>query len=462
MLNYLPKYFTTKAILLYIVLLIFNFFIFGSSSLPAIWIAFGLVTVISFFHFTNLLTKRWRFISEKSFIEHLFIIAITIRIIWVLFSYFFYDNMTGKPFEFGATDTLWYHKRAKDFMDSPFSYLRIAEPSNSGYIIYLSIIYNIFGVNILIPRLIKALISAYTCIIIYRLATRNFGIKAGRIAGIISMLMPNLIYYCGLHLRETEMVFLLVFFAERTDFALRKYRLSIKHIIIPFLLLILLFFFRTVIGGVAVLSLLSTITISSNRIVKWHKRVMFGIVAILFAAFLFGSKISKQVEKYWGERDTNQTISMQDRTKKAGGNKYAKYGTSTIFIPFILPAPFPTMVFIDKQENIMLLNGTYYARNIYAFFVILAFVLLTKRKSLRNHILILTILIGYLLVIASSGFALAERFHMPIVPFLIIFASYGITQMNNRSRKYYIPYLILIAVIIVGWNWFKLAGRGYI
>jgi hypothetical protein len=59
-----------------------------------------------------------------------------------------------------------------------------------------------------------------------------------------------------------------------------------------------------------------------------------------------------------------------------------------------------------------------------------------------------------------SGFALSERFHLPAVPFLLILASYGINKFNKSTKRYYITYLLVVSVLIIAWNWFKLAGRG--
>jgi hypothetical protein len=64
--------------------------------------------------------------------------------------------------------------------------------------------------------------------------------------------------------------------------------------------------------------------------------------------------------------------------------------------------------------------------------------------------------------LAQSSFALSERFHLPALPFLIILAAYGITNINYKNHKYYIPYLLLIGIIIIAWNAFKLAGRGIV
>jgi hypothetical protein len=39
-------------------------------------------------------------------------------------------------------------------------------------------------------------------------------------------------------------------------------------------------------------------------------------------------------------------------------------------------------------------------------------------------------------------------------------AAYGMTQAGKKERKWYIPFLVLIVFAAIGWNWFKLAGRG--
>ena len=127
----------------------------------------------------------------------------------------------------------------------------------------------------------------------------------------------------------------------------------------------------------------------------------------------------------------------------------------------MLFAPFPTLV-NTQQENLMMLSGAFYTRNVYVFFVLIALIMMYRRRMLRNHVLIISFLLSYMAVLASSGFALSGRFHLPAIPFLLVFAGYGITQMNNKNIKYYVPYLIVISLVIIGWNWFKLAGRGMI
>ena len=81
------------------------------------------------------------------------------------------------------------------------------------------------------------------------------------------------------------------------------------------------------------------------------------------------------------------------------------------------------------------------------------------KKKWRDYLLVGSFTISYLLVIALSAFAWAERFHLPTVPFELMLGAFGITQMTNKSKKYYNFYLIFVFCIVVGWSWFKLAGR---
>ena len=256
MLHYFPKYFTTKAIALYIIVLMIIPMAFSGYGMSWLWIMFGVVEVTSFFYFTNILTKRWAEYSERTFLRQLFITAFVIRVVWVVFSYFFYISMTGKMFEFEAADSIFYHESgllgASSMRNGTFNIVEFmsgVELSDRGYPFYLSLIYYITGDSIIVTRLIKALIGAFTCILIYRLTKRTFDNPAiARIAGILCMLMPNLIYYCGLHLKEIEMTFLIILFLERTDYVIRSQRYNFINISLPILAASLLFFFRTVIG----------------------------------------------------------------------------------------------------------------------------------------------------------------------------------------------------------------------
>ena len=103
MLSYFPKYYTDKAMYVYFALLVCVPVIFGY---PMEWYfgIFGIVEVVGFFYFAHKLPIAWNNYSPKAFTKKLFTTALFIRIIYVVFSYWFYNEMTGSPFEFGASD----------------------------------------------------------------------------------------------------------------------------------------------------------------------------------------------------------------------------------------------------------------------------------------------------------------------------------------------------------------------
>lgn len=430
---------------------------------------FPIVEVVCFFYFTSKLSKSWINYSEKKFKKKVITTAIIVRVIYVIFSYFFYVEMTGQPFEFSTADAFNYHTNAATYAALNWDTLKNVIPqlinegiSDSGFVLFLTFIYSIFGPSIIIARIISALFSAFTCLLIYNLAKRNFGESVARLSAIMAMLLPNFIFYCGLHLKEPLMVFLCVAFVERADVLIRGNKIDVKQFILPVILGLLLFTLRTVLGITAFLSLFTALTFSKSTLSGWGKRLL--ITSWLLAAFffLFAGSIESEVNQIIAQRETSQQISMQFRSARKGGNKLAKYGTAAVFAPMVFVVPFPTFVYVEIQKNQILMSGGNYVRNAYAFFVILALFILIKRKLYRNHLLIISFMLGYLAIIIQSAFALSERFHLPAVPFLLILASYGIVNINQKQRRLYIPYLFLILVVIVGWSWFKLAGRGMV
>ena len=127
---------------------------------------------------------------------------------------------------------------------------------------------------------------------------------------------------------------------------------------------------------------------------------------------------------------------MEWRAKREGGNKFSTYASGAVFAPMIFVIPFPTMVETPGQENQRLIHGGNYVKNILAFFTMLALFLLIKEGKWRDHLLIGSFTIGYLAVIALSAFAQSERFHQPALPFVLIFAAYGISRSEKKTKKY--------------------------
>lgn len=467
MLDFFPKFITSKAVTYYFAVLAVVTVLFINRMLPFMWIMTGSLSVLFFFHFSNKLTQDWKDYTDQSFSKKLFLYALLIRVIWVIFSFLLYTIMVGSPFDFSAADAMGYHGEAEWLVSmirqgdiSPYFRYIGGNYSDMGYPFYLGLLYSITDNSIFIARLLKALFSAWTVLLVYKIAVRNFGEEVGRIAGVFAMLMPLLVFYTGLHLKEIEMVFLSTLFLERAELVIRSSKANFMAIVVLTLVTSLLFLFRTVLGAAALFSLFTALLLSADKVTKTWKRIFVSVWVILAVAFFLGGNIAAEVEEVWENRNLSQEKSMEWRSEREGGNSFAKYASATVFAPAIFIIPFPTMVKVESQPNQMMFHGGYFVKNVMAFFVMLAILLLIVQKKWRENLLILSFVLSYLLIVAFSSFAQSERFHQPALPIMLILAAFGVSQFEEKHKKYFNYYLIFLVVANIAWSWFKLAGRG--
>lgn len=482
-LTYIPKTITNNAVLVYVAALCMTNLLFSPYAMEWYFWLFGIVEVGMFFILGNYCSRKWAYISEPQFVKKLITVSLLIRIVWVLFSYWFYFHMTGEYFEFGAADVLYYDDAAKygafclregqwDFIAqiNQYSGGKVAF-SDSGYSAYLSVVYWLSNDSILFARIMKAVWSTLTVYLVYRFAQRNFGESTGRIAAILCMLMPNLVFYCGLHLKETEMVFLAVLFAERADNLLRRGKFAFGPTFFLILIAFVMFTIRTALAVTLVLALLVTLVLSTDKVVSWGKRILVIIFALGFmATMLF------QNESIWGEVQAlaqtdiraQQANNMQWRSTRGGAGdakqKFAKYAGAAVFAPMIFTIPFPSMTLTPNQENQRMIHGGNFCKNITSFFTIMALFMLLFSGDWRKYVLPISISCGYLVILVFSSFAHSERFHLPSVPFAMMFAAYAMAKFNTRPKykRWFTYWLVAMFVAAIVWNWFKLAGRGFI
>lgn len=465
MISFFPKQIATKAIYLYLGALAAVSLFFFRYSMPLEYIIMGILWVVGFFLLSSFCSIKWRDLPEKKLLLLLFFIALLLRIAWVFFSYFFYSSKTGSPFEFDAADSTWYYEESVGNIETRWkdiwNYLFVSSStvSDSGYVFYLTALAKIFGENILFPRLVNACLSAATVVLIYLLAKRNIGEEGGRIAAILACFVPNLIFYCGLHLKETTMIFLIMAYLERTDYLLRSKRYNVLTIALPALLALTLFTFRTVLGATAVFAFVTALVFTNTSIIGRAKRYLIIGWSILAVLTLTGGTIMNEVEGLLADRESNQTNKRITQTAK--GNLWAKYATGTVMTPMMIVLPFPTMVDVDQQYNQQMLQGGNYVRNFLGGFVLIAvFSALFITKNWRNLSLIGSFAFAYLGIISMSGFSNSERFLLPGLPLLLIMAAYGITQLNAQNYRFIKIWYWVVPLMAFAWAFFKLGSRG--
>jgi hypothetical protein len=88
--------------------------------------------------------------------------------------------------------------------------------------------------------------------------------------------------------------------------------------------------------------------------------------------------------------------------------------------------------------------------------------MMIKAGRWRKYVLPLAFLCGYMVALVLSSFAHAGRFHQPAVPLELMFAAFAICNINEKYKRYYTWFLAFEVIVIFGWTYFKLAGRGMI
>jgi len=461
-----PKPIATRAISIYLISLIIVSIAFLSYHMLWGYILLGVAWVTGFFLLTYKWSVEWRSISVKSFLSNLFILALSLRLVWVIVSYFYYISVTGQPFEFDAGDAIGYHSEAEWLAESGWSvtldyYFGSGAHgiSDVGYPLYLTLLYKVFGPVVIIPRLIKAFISAYTCVLLYKVSARTFGEDIGRMAGIMCALMLNLVVYCGYHLKETEMLFLEIAFVERADWLLRSSRIKFWDVLFPTLLAGSLFFFRTVLGVAAVFALATGVLLSTAPSMKrgWKRAALIGW-GVLCVLVVSGGTIMTEIEGLWEQKDEN--VSKKRMEQSLRGNQWAKYATGTVMAPMVVVLPFSTMVNVDEQYAQQTKHGGNFIRNFMGFFVLLAIYESIRRKQWRNYAFLGAFIFAYLGVVSLSGFSNSERFLLPGLPGLIMMWAYGVSVLRKETFKLFSPWCVVVVLMECAWAYFKLGSRG--
>lgn len=484
--NAFPKWLSQYSIVVYILALLVVSFMYSAYSLPWYYLLSGVVAVLVFFLFGSTVADKTSVIKihkQKLFEKRIFLIAFLPRVIWMFLIYSINMQSYGDAFGFEAGDALYYDELGQFVSElsgqGNFHFVNEIpkwnggrdDISDMGYGIYMGLVYRLTGNNIVIFRLLKCLLSSMTVVLMYRLAKRQYGEQIGRFTAIFCALWPNFWYYCGAHLKETEMVFMAVLFVEQADQMLRSRQFTAWKVIPILLIGAAIFTFRMPLALVVFMSLIFSVVMTSSRVVNWGKRIIVGGLAVALIGLTAGNRLSEEAKGLVDsvQSDQQQTnMEWRANRKDANGNtqRFAKYAGKSVFAPLIFTIPFPSMVEPfggDNAQNVQeLLNGGNFIKNIISGFTIFAMLMLLLSGRWREHLLPIAVMIGYAVVLAFSNFAQSERFHQPIMPFEMMFAAYGlsIAVTKRKYKRWFIYWCGLMFVAAIVWNWFKLAGRG--
>lgn len=465
----LHRHFQWVGVGIYILALSIVSVCFKEYALKPLWMAWGIGTVLFFFGLSYVFNHRWHNDDARAFRRKVFWWAFAIRVVYVGFMMFYYYFQTGVSLEYGAADSWRYHLTACRLSDlvrafrfgDMFRLLKTVSlgVSDQGYLLYLTTLYTCFGKNILGPRVLKALMSAYMCVAIYKLASRNLGEKTGRLAAIMAVFLPQFIHYTGTYMKEIEMVFLTILALERMDYLIRSRHYTFWNILIPILLTALTFGFRTIVGMGLIASFIVYIIFCDKQLLGTKAKKITLVATLAFTLLLLLTPIGREILFIF--KINILTGDALIEKYQAQGLRYAEYASYKYMAPGAFTLPLTNLVEV-ANENQKMMNGTYFVKNYLAFFAIWCMVAAIRQKRCRDFSLIGTFTLLYVLMIAFSFAFNSERYHQPMLPGMLIMAAYGMTHFKRKDFAFYYSYDILLLLAIIAWNYIKLAARGLI
>lgn len=130
----------------------------------------------------------------------IFVTALAVRVVFIL------------AYGAGAEPVKWGDDHAYDAI--AMRLVTKQQPGSSfyplGYPVFLALIYEVFGRHLFLVRLFQGALGAATCVLTYRLGSKVLGDRVGRLAGVLSVFYPGLVYMSWRIMAETLFIFLLM------------------------------------------------------------------------------------------------------------------------------------------------------------------------------------------------------------------------------------------------------------
>ena len=484
--TYFSSHFATSGLVVGMAALTITLVAFSNNLMPAVYYLIYILELAFFYGGTQHYSHTWSRTSAKSFIKHIFWIGLLLRIPFTLYHHIDNVNAFGLLYYDNLADIDVYVGDPKDVVDgllqrgdwNLFRYANyiafddLGAPILNTFLLLLTGNVNPCGVVLIF----NVIIGAITPIFMYRIACRHFGEDVGRMTAILCMLNPNMIWWCCSLMKETQMVFFTCWFMERMDAVLMRGKLSVATVVPAALIGSYVFLYRAALGILIFLSFFAAVIFMSQRIVSYGKKISAGVLVAFVLLIGLGNQMSEYSRSLREQAaGDNQQVNMEWRSKRENGNLFAKYAGKAVFAPLIFTIPFPTLTYTHAdQEALMEVAGGNIIKNVMSFLVILCMFMFLMTGEWRQHVFLIAYLIGYLIILAFSTYAQSGRFHMPAIPFEMMFAAYfiKIIQQNRKMTlgiggkstytRWYNYWCIACVAMTVFWQWFKLKGQGII
>jgi len=437
-----------------------------------------------------------RVVSSAPFL--VFILALAVRLLYLIQS-MHTDPMFYQPILDSVIHHNWAYAIAKGDWIGNESFFRAPF-----YPYFLGLIYAVFGVNLVIPRIIQMIIGALNCVLTLKIGDTIFNKRIGLVSGFIAAFYPLFIYFDNELLIPTVLTFLILVgfymtlkYSQRPVGKAKWYSTGIvwglAAITRPNILLFTVFlpfwlktrlkekFWPAVAFGVlGVLTVVLPVTIRNYAVSKefvpiaWQGGVNFyignnplsdgktAIVPGTRKSWLGGFEDARRIaEESVGRKLKNSEV---DRFWMTKGLEFMSEQPSKAFVLFVKKAYlFWGGYEIPNNRDLYFFARPTFLRFLFfktSFFQfpfgvlfplsIVGVYLAFKRK--RDVTLLLLLLVTYF--VSFLLFFICARYRVPITPFLIILASFAIidTIACIKARKAFAPQLLIFVGTLIFFN----------
>lgn len=450
-----------------------NYIYFSDNSVSLWFLISHFIVILLFLRLIVRFYKTCQNYSPKKFEKRLFRAGIIVNISSVLFFYVFYYLLTNTEFDAAAVDALWYHDMgiqiAGQFRELRFDLAELGrvEFDDLGYNFFLGIIYFIFGPNVIIARIIQALFGSFSAIIIYRIAKVLYNESIGRTASLFFIFFPVFVYYNALHLKETLMLYFTLL-SIHSIICLQQNKNSIKYIFQFFLTIVVIFSFRTVLAF-TVLSVFFLSLLISKRY-GFSKKMLVSFISVsCLLVFLWQigllDEISRKLFKYV-DRNTEGSVMSSTAVRIANnGQTFAKYASGPLILVQSVSFPYPSMVktnisFYNQAAQWYHISGLF-IWGYFSYWALLGIYDSVKQK-VRDNLPLLAFTVLYSVILVITLYITTVRFNILKIAPMLIFVAVGLNNNTVKRQKYWYIYIVWISLVILIWNYVKVAGRGMI
>lgn len=433
----------------------------GSLSIAGLLFAFGLL---------------YTFFGSGSFyrspLVKVFMAAFAIRLMAV-YGLFFYLLSVGAD-GIAITDDWKYHAAGK-VIDQALQagrdgYSLHSHEQNVGYFYFCGWLYNTFGVDTLVPRVVNAFFSAMTAVVMYKLAFELFGARCAKYAGLLFVLMPNLVFLSALQLKDSILIFLM---AAITYCLLVKLADKIRFFALLQLaiLFVLLWFFRKdfCLPLLAVLGLwmITRIFLKKEAVagesvearVKPFHYAVAGVLGIVSLAIILATPVGKTFSKRF-EGIMEYRAEEAGESSTLGFTRYLRInnGADIVKLPaamlVVLAMPLPTFSGLSDPGKAGI---SIYALANTAFVMLIPVSILgfvSMRRYQVGHEFLNSVMLKWTPLLMWIGISTVYmgvlRYKEQLMPFFLLWAAYTLSESSLTAKlpAWYLAYGVCGSLLV--------------